>query len=170
MGGRHSLSLTNGRVVNLIALIFRPMRLFLPTEKVRPLKILMLKTLHFPFVVLIWGYEQSCQQLRGSRGQSNPPAGAHRAGGAKDLGVFDGGKGALLSMHPDRRGARGAATGRLSLAASNPSATSTPQLPDPPPSGSLSTADTLAELMALVNTLNAKVDDLSSRVDHRRRD
>lgn len=45
---------------NLIPLLFlRPLRLFLPSEHVRRIRIVVLKATHLPFVFFIWVYERS---------------------------------------------------------------------------------------------------------------
>ncbi|CBX94003.1 hypothetical protein LEMA_P036770.1 [Plenodomus lingam JN3] len=43
---------------NLIPLIIRPLRLFLPSERLREVRIVLLKATHVPFVGAIWVYEQ----------------------------------------------------------------------------------------------------------------
>lgn len=42
---------------NLVPLVLRPLRLFLPAEKLRAVRIFLLKATHFPFVALILGWE-----------------------------------------------------------------------------------------------------------------
>ncbi|KAH9874687.1 hypothetical protein IAQ61_003877 [Plenodomus lingam] len=44
--------------LNLIPLIIRPLRLFLPSERLREVRIVLLKATHVPFVGAIWVYEQ----------------------------------------------------------------------------------------------------------------
>lgn len=45
-------------VQNLIPLCIRPFRLFLPSERLRGARIVLLKATHLPFVAAIWCYEQ----------------------------------------------------------------------------------------------------------------
>lgn len=45
-------------VQNLIPLCIRPFRLFLPSERLRGARIVLLKATHLPFVFAIWCYEQ----------------------------------------------------------------------------------------------------------------
>jgi hypothetical protein len=54
--------------LNLIPLtLLRPLRLFLPSEDVRRIRILVLKATHVPFVALIWAYEKSSRIVSRSR-------------------------------------------------------------------------------------------------------
>lgn len=53
---------------NLIPLLLvRPLRLFLPSDSVRQIRILLLRTVSIPFVALIWCYEGSCRLWHGSK-------------------------------------------------------------------------------------------------------
>ncbi|KAF1993168.1 hypothetical protein P154DRAFT_478076, partial [Amniculicola lignicola CBS 123094] len=45
-------------VQNLIPLVLRPLRLLLPSGRLRSTRIILLKTTHLPFVGAIWAYEQ----------------------------------------------------------------------------------------------------------------
>ncbi|PVI03155.1 hypothetical protein DM02DRAFT_612394 [Periconia macrospinosa] len=45
--------------LNLIALLLRPLRLVLPTERLRAMRIALLKATHLPFVAAIWIYEKT---------------------------------------------------------------------------------------------------------------
>ncbi|KAF2473800.1 uncharacterized protein BDR25DRAFT_125097 [Lindgomyces ingoldianus] len=44
--------------LNLIPLVVRPLRLMLPSERLRSARIILLKATHLPFVGAIWAYEQ----------------------------------------------------------------------------------------------------------------
>ncbi|KAF2873454.1 hypothetical protein BDV95DRAFT_627374 [Massariosphaeria phaeospora] len=44
--------------LNLLPLVLRPLRLFLPSERLRSARIVLLKATHLPFVGAIWAYEQ----------------------------------------------------------------------------------------------------------------
>lgn len=53
---------------NLIPLLFiRPLRLFLPSDTVRRIRILLLRCVSIPFVALIWCYESSSRMFSGDR-------------------------------------------------------------------------------------------------------
>jgi hypothetical protein len=43
---------------NLIPLVIRPLRLVLPSERLRSVRIVLLKATHLPFVFAIWAFEQ----------------------------------------------------------------------------------------------------------------
>jgi hypothetical protein len=47
-----------GFLQNLIPLCIRPLRLILPSERLRSARIVLLKATHVPFVAAIWAYEQ----------------------------------------------------------------------------------------------------------------
>ena len=50
---------------NLIPLLFRPLRLCVPAEKLRALRIVTLKVTHFPFVLAIQAYENGRNRFAG---------------------------------------------------------------------------------------------------------
>ncbi|KAF2263356.1 hypothetical protein CC78DRAFT_465990 [Lojkania enalia] len=52
--------------LNLIPLILRPLRLVLPSERLRSARIIILKATHIPFVGAIWAYEQLARRDRSS--------------------------------------------------------------------------------------------------------
>lgn len=56
---------TNSAVQNLIPLFFRPLRLILPSERLRHARIVLLKLTHFPFVAAIWAYEHGSSYFAG---------------------------------------------------------------------------------------------------------
>ncbi|KAF2020057.1 hypothetical protein BU24DRAFT_419647 [Aaosphaeria arxii CBS 175.79] len=50
--------------LNLIPLLLRPLRLVLPSERLRSARILLLKVSHLPFIAAIWVYEQLIERTR----------------------------------------------------------------------------------------------------------
>ena len=52
---------------NLLPLLLRPLKLFLPTETMRPIRITLLKVTHWPFVACILGYEALWSRWKSSR-------------------------------------------------------------------------------------------------------
>ncbi|KAF2708796.1 hypothetical protein K504DRAFT_468024 [Pleomassaria siparia CBS 279.74] len=52
--------------LNLIPLALRPLRLVLPSERLRSARIVLLKATHLPWVGAIWVYEHFCPSKRGS--------------------------------------------------------------------------------------------------------
>jgi hypothetical protein len=56
---------------NLIPLFIRPLRLVMPSERVRAVRILLLRLTHFPFVVAIWIYEACSEYLHRSGPAAN---------------------------------------------------------------------------------------------------
>ncbi|KAB8232427.1 uncharacterized protein BDW43DRAFT_109104 [Aspergillus alliaceus] len=64
--------------LNLIPLLcIRPLRLFLPAEHIRRVRIVLLKATHLPFVALIWAYESSRRYVS-RRDSQFPPTGTTR--------------------------------------------------------------------------------------------
>lgn len=57
---------------NLIPLLLRPLRLVLPSERLRSLRIMLLKATHLPFVGVIWAYEQLVISRRSTLSLSGP--------------------------------------------------------------------------------------------------
>lgn len=134
--------------LNLIPLIFlRPLRLILPSQDARAIRIVVLKSTHAPFVAVIWVYERAVQMwtsaasalaLRGLHTPVSPLPGQTSSDGARHA--------AKPRMY---RPVRGGAS-RHASSPSDPTSTTT-------------NADN-AELMALVQSLTAKVDDLAALV------
>ncbi|PYH99409.1 hypothetical protein BO71DRAFT_224061 [Aspergillus ellipticus CBS 707.79] len=61
--------------LNLIPLLcIRPMRLFLPAEHIRRVRIILLRATHLPFVALIWAYESSRRYVSRRNSQFPPTA------------------------------------------------------------------------------------------------
>ncbi|KAF2121480.1 hypothetical protein BDV96DRAFT_564336 [Lophiotrema nucula] len=52
--------------LNLIPLLLRPLRLILPSERLRSARIVLLKATHAPYVGAIWAYEQLARRKRNS--------------------------------------------------------------------------------------------------------
>ena len=50
---------------NLIPLVIRPLRLILPSERLRSVRIVMLKATHLPHVFVIWAFEKLCYPHNG---------------------------------------------------------------------------------------------------------
>jgi hypothetical protein len=128
---------------NLISLCFRPLRLCFPAESVRSARILVLKATHLPFVAIIWAYENSQQYVRNAR---RAPALLSSGGGAPTPAAAGGRKrySALNRAQPlEHR------------------ATPSDNNPRPPIAGS---ADSVADLMALIEKLSSQVDELTSIV------
>lgn len=51
--------------LNLIPLVIRPLRLILPSERLRSVRIVMLKATHLPHVFVIWAFEKLCNPHNG---------------------------------------------------------------------------------------------------------
>lgn len=134
---------------NLISLCFRPLRLCFPAESVRSARILVLKATHLPFVAIIWAYENSQQYVRNAR---RAPALLSSGGGAPTPAAAGGRKrySALNIAQPFERQHR-----------QQHYATSSDNNPRPPIAGF---ADSVADLMALVEKLSSQVDELTSIV------
>ncbi|RAQ70502.1 hypothetical protein COH20_000983 [Aspergillus flavus] len=61
--------------LNLIPLLcIRPLRLFLPAEHIRRVRIVLLRATHLPFVALIWAYESSRRYVSRRNTQWPPTA------------------------------------------------------------------------------------------------
>ncbi|KAE8393358.1 hypothetical protein BDV23DRAFT_170289 [Aspergillus alliaceus] len=72
------LLISTSCLLNLIPLLcIRPLRLFLPAEHIRRVRIVLLKATHLPFVALIWAYESSRRYVS-RRDSQFPPTGTTR--------------------------------------------------------------------------------------------
>lgn len=145
-------SSTSGRLtyflppLNLIPLLFlRPLRLVLPSEDVRRIRILVLKATHAPFVALIWIYEQGVQIL------------------------------ANISASPVRRPRASRPLSGHFTDGPRPALARTPTKPITPRASrtifdrkerrlSVSSTNEISEMMSLIQALSAKVDDLAGMV------
>ena len=64
---------------NLVPLIlFRPMRLFVPADRLRNARIMLLKATHIPYVVAIWLYESGCRYWISRREEWQSRVGSHK--------------------------------------------------------------------------------------------
>ncbi|PYH49527.1 uncharacterized protein BP01DRAFT_80031 [Aspergillus saccharolyticus JOP 1030-1] len=82
--------------LNLIPLLcIRPLRLFLPAEHIRRVRIVLLRATHLPFVALIWAYESSRRYV--SRQNSQFPPTASTGGASRPSSSFQ--AGLALSTH-----------------------------------------------------------------------
>ena len=145
--------------LNLVPLLLlRPLRLFLPSEDVRKIRIVVLKATHLPFVGLIWLYEKS-QGLVSQRTSSQLAKAPHST--SRPLGSRQ------LGFEPRRTPARASDTQSpaLTTAPRKESSQSTSTAPE-----SASTAVNSAELLALVQSLTVKVDALTAMVAGQQRD
>lgn len=134
--------------LNLIPLLFlRPLRLVLPSEDARRIRIVVLKATHAPFVAVIWTYERLMQAWARAasalalRGPNTPtrPLSSH-------VGIDR----ARENIKP-----RSARAG-FSRVPQHASAHSRPR--------SVSTNADSTELLALVQALSTKVDDLAAMI------
>lgn len=148
-------SSTSGRLtyfmppLNLIPLLLlRPLRLVLPSEDVRRIRIVVLKATHAPFVALIWLYEQGLQIISrlpassvkmSSMSRSPRPISGHYVDGPRPG----------IARTPTK-----AVTPRASRAASDRGLRHL----------SVSSTGEVSEMMALVQSLSAKVDDLTAMI------
>ena len=139
---------------NLLPLLFlRPLRLFLPSDTVRGMRIILLRSVSIPFVVLIWCYEGSCRLL--SRDDHQRPFMRMRTRPLSTRNLSQGllrydnsGKAsALRGIDPqsDHRLTNSSGYGNSNLIEST-------------------------ELIALVHKLSAQIDDLKSLVAAQKRD
>ncbi len=137
--------------LNLFPLIvLRPLRLFLPSEEVRRIRIFVLKASHIPFVALIWAYENSRAMITGAHPTlSRAPHLTSRP--------LSGGQ---LSFNGPRELPK-SPTVRRALPETLP--TVTPDMAAPTTKSALSSADS-AELISLVQKLSAQVDGLTAMV------
>ena len=138
--------------LNLFPLVvLRPLRLFLPSEEVRRIRIFVLKATHIPFVALIWAYENSKAMIaRAHPTLSKAPHSTSRPLSGGQLS-FDGPR-----DFPKSPTTRRALTETLS-------STVTPDMTASTTKSALSSADT-AELINLVQKLSAQVDGLTAMV------
>ncbi|KAK1139211.1 hypothetical protein N8T08_001206 [Aspergillus melleus] len=82
--------------LNLIPLLcIRPLRLFLSAERIRRVRIILLRATHLPFVALIWAYESSRRYV--ARRNSHFPPTATARGGSRPTSSIQ--SGFALSTH-----------------------------------------------------------------------
>jgi hypothetical protein len=145
--------------LNLASLLFlRPLRLILPSEDVRSIRIVVLKATHLPFVALIWVYERSRRFV-----SHRAPTQLARAPHATNRPLSS----SQLSLDPRRDLSRSSPTRSSAL-------TRTPRQPSSLSANAQteSTSSTVdnAELVAVVQSLALKVDDLTAMVAGQERD
>ncbi|EXJ55591.1 hypothetical protein A1O7_08519 [Cladophialophora yegresii CBS 114405] len=143
--------------LNLFPLIvLRPLRLFLPSEEVRRIRIFVLKATHIPFVALIWAYENSRTIItRPHPTLSKAPHLTSRPLSAGQLN-FDGSRDFLKSP-----------TTRRALNETSPSVTA--DMAASTTRSALGSAES-ADLIALIQKLSAQVDGLTAMVAGQSRD
>ncbi|GKZ75960.1 hypothetical protein AnigIFM56816_003421 [Aspergillus niger] len=147
---------------NLIPLLcIRPMRLFLPAEHIRRVRIVLLRATHLPFVALIWAYESSRRYV--SRGNSQfPPTATTTTASSRPTSSIQ--MGLPFSTHHAPLHAS-ALEGR-SWASSRPKERSNPgQHPEArgPTSGQAGRGDT-ADMIDEVERLRTQVDRVAARM------
>ncbi|RAK87606.1 hypothetical protein BO79DRAFT_197011 [Aspergillus costaricaensis CBS 115574] len=147
--------------LNLIPLLcIRPMRLFLPAEHIRRVRIVLLRATHLPFVALIWAYESSRRYV--SRGNSQFPPTATTTTSSRPTSSIQ--MGFPFSTHHAPLHAS-ALEGR-SWASSRPKERSNPgQHPEArgPSSGQAGRGDT-ADMIDEVERLRTQVDRVAARM------
>lgn len=138
--------------LNIVSLLLRPLRLFLPSEDARRIRIIVLKATHVPFVALIWIYERARRfaSSRASTQRAKAPQSTSRPLSSSQL-----------SLEPRRDLSRSSPTraSALNRSALQGSSQSTNAVNE-----SASTAVDNAELVALVQSLALKVDSLTAMV------
>ena len=143
--------------LNLFPLVLlRPLRLVLPSEDVRRIRIAMLKATHVPFLVMIWTYEKSMRMV--SRAHPTISKAPHLTSRPLSVGQFS------LSGAQDFVKSP---TSRRALHDTSPTR-------DPDVTGStIKSASGSAEnteLLALVHKLSAQVDGLTAMVAGQQKD
>ncbi|KAF1964575.1 hypothetical protein BU23DRAFT_594080 [Bimuria novae-zelandiae CBS 107.79] len=137
--------------LNLIPLLLRPLRLVLPSERLRSARIILLKATHLPFVGAIWVYEKlfhSQRPLSGILSMSGPEI-------TMKKGLF------RSSIQP----ARSLAAGLRASNDGNGSAPGKTSVPDRILSRP-GQADPDPQLRVLVSKLTMQVEELTSLVSH----
>ncbi|KAH7089026.1 hypothetical protein FB567DRAFT_522842 [Paraphoma chrysanthemicola] len=132
--------------LNLIPLCIRPLRLILPSERLRSARIILLKATHSPFVMLIWAYEHFADARK------------------RDAGVksFSGPQTPLPSKRPPRLAVN---TPRLLLADSQAAPNSPGKMQQASrPHTRAGPTEPETQLKTLVLKLTAKVDELTAMV------
>jgi hypothetical protein len=145
--------------LNLVPLLLlRPLRLFLPSEDARRIRILVLKVTHVPFVALIWIYERSRRFVshRAPTQLTRAPHSTSRPLSSSPLSL-DQRREQTRSSTP-----HSSALTRTTLKSSDQSANA--------PTESASTSVENSELIALVQSLALKVDSLSAIIAGQQRD
>ncbi|EOA86871.1 uncharacterized protein SETTUDRAFT_163003 [Exserohilum turcica Et28A] len=68
--------------LNLIPLVIRPLRLIVPSERLRSVRIVMLKATHLPFVFVIWAFEH-LSDARSAKAKATSFGGPQSAAGSR---------------------------------------------------------------------------------------
>ena len=118
-------------------MLFRPLRLCMPAEKLRRVRIVLLKATHSPCVAAIWMYEHASRYLRGDDDHWHTSSHEKRSDLASRLSSSRQAKKAALTSHSD-----------ASLARSS-TADWRPRTPGP---------DDLSEMKQLLQKLSARLD------------
>ncbi|OAP57309.1 hypothetical protein AYL99_08047 [Fonsecaea erecta] len=143
--------------LNLFPLIvLRPLRLILPSEEVRRIRIFVLKATHVPFVALIWAYENSRTLISGA----HPTVSRAPHFTSRPLSA------GRLSLEGARDFVKSPSTRR---ALNESSLTITPDVAASTTKSALSAADS-AQLIALVQKLSEQVDGLAAMVAGQQKD
>ncbi|KAK5445164.1 hypothetical protein LTS15_010255 [Exophiala xenobiotica] len=143
--------------LNLFPLILlRPLRLVLPSEDVRRIRIAMLKATHVPFLALIWAYEKSRRIV--SRSHPTMSKAPHLTSRPLSAGHFSLGGGPDFVKSPMNR-----------RTLQEPTPTTTPDMTGSTLKSASGSADN-ADLMALVQKLSAQVDGLTAMVAGQQKD
>ncbi len=143
--------------LNLFPLILlRPLRLVLPSEDVRRIRIAMLKATHVPFLAIIWAYEKSRRIV--SRSHPTMSKAPHLTSRPLSAGHFSLGGGPDFVKSPMNR-----------RTLHEPSPTTTPDMTGSTMKSASGSADN-ADLMALVQKLSAQVDGLTAMVAGQQKD
>ena len=131
---------------NLIPLCIRPLRLVLPSERLRSARIILLKATHSPFVMLIWAYERFADARRRDA----------------DVKSFSGPQTPLPSKKPLRLAIN---TPRLLMADSHAAPNSPGKMQQASrPHTRVGQIEPETQLKSLVLKLTAKVDELTAMV------
>ncbi|KAK5210857.1 hypothetical protein LTR47_001578 [Exophiala xenobiotica] len=143
--------------LNLFPLVLlRPLRLVLPSEDVRRIRIAMLKATHVPFLALIWAYEKSRRIV--SHSHPTMSKAPHLTSRPLSAGHFSLGGGPDFVKSP---------MNRRTLQEATP--TTTPDMTGSTMKSASGSADN-ADLIALVQKLSAQVDGLTAMVAGQQKD
>lgn len=133
---------------NLLPLLFvRPLRLFLPSNSVRHIRVMLLRAVSIPFVALIWCYEGSSRLF--SHSDPHPPLARIRS---RPLSA------SKPTYGLPRFGELGMASARKSASPPRTNGTSGASLEN------ASSTEDKADLIVLVQRLSTQVDELTAMV------
>ncbi len=154
----HGRLLTSKRQNLIPLLIFRPLRLFIPPDRLRSARIVLLKATHFPFVGAIWLYEGAHRYFLGVDRHRQTIQGPSSTLKRPSLVRHD----SLRSPLSAGAGLQPALKGRSALGRNTePHADerrSTPQV-----------AEASSELIAIVEKLSAQVEELTATITQQRK-